>query len=306
MTDRADNNDSNGNDDQKRVGARWLARWVVNAPKRWLGKRSTFGQDIAGGSHGLAYLRHLARGNRIRRRGDFEESEEVGVEPPVLLLHGFMGTRGSMFMLERRLVDDNFYVFSFNLGAINTRDIRASAFRIHKKIESILAQTSVDQIDIIGHSMGGLIGLYYIKKLGGQKRVRKLILMGTPIRGTWAALVGIATLGIRSASSWQLLPRSKFLDELQKGPLPSEVDVFTIAAARDWVCPPASTKLRGATAMTVPMGHAGLVVSEDVYTRIRNILRDPRTSVAENPDDSNPSQTSNQRSVNGSSDDDAA
>ncbi len=187
-----------------------------------------------------------------------------------------MGTRGSMFTLERRLVDDNFFVFSFNLGAINTRDIRASAFLIHKKIEGILSQTSVDHIDIIGHSMGGLIGLYYVKKLGGHHRVRKLVLMGAPVRGTWAALAGVATLGIRSASSWQLLPRSKFLDELGKGPLPPEVDYTTIAAARDWVCPPASTKLRGATSITVPMGHAGLVVSADVYRRIRNILRNPR------------------------------
>ncbi len=42
--------------------------------------------------------------------------------------------------------------------------------------------------------MGGLIGLYYIKKLGGHTRVRKLVMMGTPVRGTWAALFGVVTL----------------------------------------------------------------------------------------------------------------
>ncbi len=262
----------------KEPRAKWLVRWIKSAPSRWFGKRSALGQDVAGGTHGLAYLRHLARGNRLRPPGDLghQVDTEENTSPPVLLLHGFMGTRGSMFMLERRLLDDNFYVFSFNLGAINTHDIRSSAFRIHRKIESILAQTSVEEVDIIGHSMGGLIGLYYVKKLGGHKRVRKLILMGTPLRGTWVALAGVAMLGLRSASSWQLLPRSKFLDELHKGSLPKDVDMYTIAAARDWVCPPKSTKIRGAKAVVVPMGHAGLVVSGDVYGRIRNILRNPR------------------------------
>ena len=39
-------------------------------------------------------------------------------------------------------------------------------------------------------------------------------MMGTPIKGTWVALLGVATLGLWSSSSWQLLPRSRFLDEL--------------------------------------------------------------------------------------------
>jgi pimeloyl-ACP methyl ester carboxylesterase len=259
-------------DDSDPKSARWLGRWLIGAPSRWLGRRSRFNQDLVGGTHGLAYLRHLARGNRIRRRGDFEKTTSTG--PPVLLIHGFMGTRGSMFVLERRLVDDDFFVFSFNLGAINTRDIRASAFLIHRKIESILSQTDVDRIDILGHSMGGLIGLYYIKKLGGASRVRKMIMLGTPLHGTWAALAGVVTLGAWSSSSWQLLPRSRFLDELRKGPLPPEVDYTTIAAARDWVCPPASATVRGATSIIVPMGHSSLVVSAEVYNRIRGILRD--------------------------------
>ena len=44
----------------------WLMRWALEAPQRWLGRRSTIGQDVAGGADGLSYLRHLVRGNRIR------------------------------------------------------------------------------------------------------------------------------------------------------------------------------------------------------------------------------------------------
>ena len=249
----------------------WLLRWALDAPSRWLGKRSSVGQDLAGGADGLSYLRHLARGNRTPREVNFENI--AAASPPILLIHGFLGTRGSMYLLERRLLDNGFVVVSFNIGAINVRDIRRSAFMIHRKIERILAQTPSQKIDILGHSMGGLIGLYYVKKLGGSARVRKLVLMGTPVRGTWIALAGVATLGLWSTSSWQLIPRSRFLDELAQGPLPTTTEVHTIAAARDWVVPIETTRLPGANATTVPLGHSSLVVSEDVYKRLIAILR---------------------------------
>src|SRR5258706_11611241 len=251
----------------------WLVRWALEAPGRWLGRRSTIGQDVGGAADGISYLRHLVRGNRLRRRDAFGD---VTLDaPPVLLIHGFLGTRGSMYMLERRLVDDGFVVVSFNIGTFNVRDIRRSAFLIHRKIERILAQTPSQKIDIIGRSMGGLIGLYYIKKLGGHARVRKLVMMGTPVRGTWSALAGVLPLGLWSTSSWQLLPRSRFLDELAQGPIPPGVEVSTIAAARDWVVPLATTRMQGANSMTVPLGHSSLVVSEEVYRRVVNTLRPP-------------------------------
>lgn len=260
----------------------WLVRWALEAPRRWLGKRSTIGQDMAGGADGLSYLRHLVRGNRIARGTAFEELSPES--PPVLIIHGFLGTRGSMYMLERRLVSDGFVCVSFNLGTINVRDIRRSAFLIHRKIERILAQTPSQKIDIIGHSMGGLIGLYYVKKLGGHARVRKLMLLGTPVRGTWVALAGVLTLGLWSTSSWQLLPRSRFLDELAQGSIPAGVEVHTIAAARDWVVPLGTTRISGTSSTTVPLGHSSLVLSEEVYRRVVNTLRPPQHAERDDPE----------------------
>src|SRR5262245_25097278 len=55
-------------------------------------------QDLLSSGHAVAYVRSLMRGNRIRRRAVLERIDAG--HPPVLLIHGFLGTRGSMFMLE--------------------------------------------------------------------------------------------------------------------------------------------------------------------------------------------------------------
>ncbi len=248
---------------------KWWQKWIATAPNRWLGKRSLLRQTISGSGHGISYLRNLAKGNEVSRTAPVEVDPDVR---PVLLIHGFLGTRGSMLPLEKRLEADGHAVFSFNLGTINYRDIRRSAFIVHRKVERILSQTKWEKIDIIGHSMGGLIGLYYIKKLGGHERVQKLVLMGSPVRGTWLAALGVLTMGLWSSSTWQMLPRSKFLDELSQGNLPPEVEVHTITAARDWVCAPSSTVLPGAKQTSVPYGHASLVISDAVYQNIHELL----------------------------------
>src|SRR5688572_31872625 len=108
-------------------------------------------------------------------------------------------------------------------------------------------------------------------------------MMGTPVRRTCSALAGVMTLGLLSTSSWQLLPRSRFLDELAQGPIPPGVEVSTIAAARDWVVPLATTRVQGANAMTVPLGHSSLVVSDEVYRRVVNTLRPPHEQLMEEP-----------------------
>ena len=162
--------------------ASWVARWVVEAPSRWLGRRSTVGQDLTGTTDGLSYLRHLARGNRIRRQVSFENLDPD--KPPVLLIHGFLGTRGSMYLLEHRLVEDGFVVVSFNIGTLNVRDIRRSAFMIHRKIERILAQTPFQKIDIVGHSMGALASRYFVKFLGGDRVVRNFVSITSANHGT--------------------------------------------------------------------------------------------------------------------------
>ena len=243
-------------------------------------------RELTGGvvdsGHAAVYLRQLLRGNR----GDREHvtlppaDRQVGAKEaggaearPVLVIHGYLATRGSLHLLERHLAEHGHVVMSYPLGPINLGDIRGSAGLIARKVESIVAQTGVTQVDIVGHSMGGLVGLYYVKRLGGRHRVRRLVLLGTPTQGTWSALLGLFTAPLGLASL-QLLPGSPFLRELGESPLPAGVDVVSIGALRDWLAPVASTVLEGVRHIALPTGHSGLLVDAQVADVVASILRE--------------------------------
>ena len=166
-------------------------------------------------------------------------------------------------------------VMSYPLGGpINVGDIRDSAGLIARKVESIVAQTGIARVDIVGHSMGGLVGLDYLKRLGGRHRVRRLIMLGTPAQGTWSALLGLVTAPLGLASL-QLLPGSPFLRELAERPLPEGADVVSIGAVRDWLAPLSSTVLDGVRHIALPTGHSGLLVDAEVAEVVVGILREP-------------------------------
>jgi pimeloyl-ACP methyl ester carboxylesterase len=237
-------------------------------------------ENVLDSGHSAVYLRQLLRGNRGDRAhvavavDQDAPAAERAPGPPVLVIHGYLATKGSVHLLEQQLARRGHVVMSFRFGPINLGDIRNSAGLVARKVESIIAQTGVPQVDIVGHSMGGLVGLYYVKRLGGRHRVRRLVLLGTPTQGTWSALLGLVTAPLGLASL-QLLPGSPFLQELTETPLPKGVDVVTIGALRDWLAPVARTVLEGVRHIALPTSHSGLLVDEQVAETVAQLLREP-------------------------------
>ncbi|HTA21038.1 MAG TPA: alpha/beta fold hydrolase [Polyangia bacterium] len=236
-------------------------------------------ENVVDSGHAAVYLRQLLRGNggdrghaNVDLASEAERAPTAG--PPVLLIHGYLATKGSLHLLEEHLARRGHVVMSFRFGPINLGDIRDSAGLVARKVESIVAQTGVTQVDIVGHSMGGLVGLYYLKRLGGRHRVRRLVLLGTPTQGTWSALLGLFTAPLGLASL-QLLPGSPFLRELAETPLPPGVDVVSVGALRDWLAPVARTVLDGVRHVSVSSSHSGLLVDDEVAGVVDGLLRAP-------------------------------
>ncbi len=221
--------------------------------------------------HGYRYTRHLVRGNSFS--GDV--SWVRAGSRPLVLLHGFLGTRGTMVPLTRRFRADGRAVFSYHVGTFQLESMVKSAEVLRDRLEQIVTDLEVDRVDVVGFSMGGLVAVHTLKFLQGERYIRRLVTLGSPFRGTWLAVPGVAMMGLISPSLWQVVPHSPFLNRLRAAPLPKGVRVRQIHASHDALCPNPGP-LEGVDPdrdfIMLPGGHSTLVVARHVYPRIREFI----------------------------------
>ncbi|WP_309055489.1 alpha/beta fold hydrolase [Streptomyces sp.] len=128
---------------------------------------------------------------------------------PVVLLHGFVDNRSVFVLLRRALLrGGRDCVESLNYSPL-TCDLRTAAEVLGRRVEEIRERTGHDEVDVVGHSLGGLIARYYVQRLGGDARVRTLVTLGTPHAGTTVAPLADAHPLVR-----QMRPGSEVLREL--------------------------------------------------------------------------------------------
>lgn len=217
------------------------------------------------------------RARRVVRRTDFSRCPN-----PVLLLHGFFTSRRTFDLLERRLRRDGYGVFTLDLGGLgrtlSTRGIDDLADYVRAKLERIYARNpELGPLTIVGHSKGGLIAAYYVKKLGGWRRTRAVVTLGTPHNGTSVAYLGLP-VGFFARSLWQLFPGSPFLHRLASGPWPATVRLVSIWSRRDGAAPfPSGViethSLPHLANVEVTATHGSFLTSKRIYEVVLRELR---------------------------------
>jgi pimeloyl-ACP methyl ester carboxylesterase len=219
-------------------------------------------QDLKG------YLELDWHGNEIVRRTDFAHCPR-----PVLMLYGLLSTRRTFEVLEHRLRRDGYCVFSIKLGGLmetfNSRGIDECAERVREKVDRLYSRfPDMGPLTIVGHSKGGLIGGYYVKRLGGDRRVKAVITLGTPHSGTRTAYLGCALVGMFAKSVWQMTPRSPFIHRLRVGAFPRHVRLVSIYSREDKVSPFPSCRLEdGVVGNTSNVEIPGVSHREYLYKR---------------------------------------
>ncbi len=103
---------------------------------------------------------------------------------PVVLIHGTISSKNVWQNLVNSLREDGFVVFAPDYGVHGTQDIPASTEDVGAYIEQVLAATGAEQVDIVGHSQGGLLARYWINEMGGEEYVHHLVTLGSPHKGT--------------------------------------------------------------------------------------------------------------------------
>jgi hypothetical protein len=194
-------------------------------------------------------------------------------KPPVLLLHGFIDNRSVFVLLRRSLAQHGRQqIESLNYSPL-TCDIRAAAELLGRRIEEICERTGARQIDVVGHSLGGLIARYYVQRLGGDTRVRTLVTLGTPHSGTRVAPLANAHPIVR-----QMRPGSPVLEELTRPAPDCRTHFVSFWSDLDHVMDPLETACIDHPDLTVQnvrvtgIGHLALPVHPAVANGIRQVL----------------------------------
>jgi len=221
---------------------------------------------------------YVPTGNRVEKVTRFMPGDE-----PVLLIQGFVHTRGVLNILESRLRRDGFPVFSLNLAGFlniyNTRPIEMLARGVAEKVERLQQRHAFERISIIAHSMGGLVSRYYVQALDGHLQVKTLITLGTPHHGTPTAYAAsVPPLSLVTVCGRQMLPGSKFILDLAERRVPADVKLVSIYSRADLVCPYRYSVLEPREGELVRnfcvdgIGHTSLLHSERVYRLISKEL----------------------------------
>jgi len=121
---------------------------------------------------------------------------------PVVLVHGtFADMSDSWQALSPLLHNHGYCVFALNygsaggsgaLGIYGVGEIGASAAELSAFVDKVLAATGAGEVDLVGHSQGGMMPRYYLKNLGGAAKVHTLVGLSPSNHGT--TLDGLFTL----------------------------------------------------------------------------------------------------------------
>ncbi|MFJ5776751.1 esterase/lipase family protein [Streptomyces sp. NPDC093094] len=192
---------------------------------------------------------------------------------PVVLLHGFMDNR-SVFLLLRHSLGRQGRPRTESLNySLLTTDIRAAAEIFGRQVEEICEHTGSTRVDVVGHSLGGLIARYYVQRLGGDERVRMLITLGSPHSGTRVLPLADAHPIVR-----QMRPGSKVIEELARPAPGCRTEFVSFWSDLDHLMDPVEAAridhpdLLAHNVQVTGIGHLALTVHPAVASAVRQAL----------------------------------
>ncbi|MEK9518936.1 alpha/beta fold hydrolase [Streptomyces venezuelae] len=200
---------------------------------------------------------------------------------PVLLVHGLVDNRSVFVVLRRSLTrHGRDCVESLNYSPL-TCDLRAAAEVLGRRVDEIRARTGHAEVDIVGHSLGGLIARYYVQRLDGDTRVRTLVTLGTPHSGTTVAPLADAHPLVR-----QMRPGSDVLRELAEPSRGCRTRFVSFWSDMDQIMAPVETARLDHPDLLVHdvrvsgIGHLALPVHPTVAAGVREALDADGTEVS--------------------------
>jgi len=112
---------------------------------------------------------------------------DSGVAPvgtPVVLVHGFAGSKSNFLPVETQLRRAGYErVVRFTYNAF-TQAIPDVAQQLSDCVTEVLARTGADRVHLVGHSLGGVVCRWFVTELGGDEIVDLVVTIASPHDGT--------------------------------------------------------------------------------------------------------------------------
>lgn len=180
--------------------------------------------------------------------------------PLVLLVHGYGCNRGAWWWLRRQLEAAGHSVATVNLEPPYT-DIENYVPQLQRRVEEACAEAGCHHLQVVAHSMGGLVARAYLRK-HGSSRVAGLVTLASPHAGSELSRYGIGP------NARQMTPGSSWLTSLAAQRL--DLPVVAVRNCHDnFVMPQNNQRLSGADDVELPaLGHLAMLFSPRVATAL--------------------------------------
>jgi triacylglycerol lipase len=184
---------------------------------------------------------------------------------PVLLVHGFGGTKSSWSLLARTLNARGHTFDAITYTPLGT-SVEQLADRLAVEVGTMLSQTGADKVHLIGHSLGGVVIAQAIASGRLTGKVDTVVTLGSPFGGSpWAHLLPFAAI-IR-----ELREGSPLLRRLASAPIPDGVRWLAFTATLDIIVPGLRSVPPHPQVETITVGgvgHNGMLLNRQVVGHI--------------------------------------
>ena len=195
---------------------------------------------------------------------------------PVLLVHGHHGSSANWAAMVPRLRAEGWRPTALDFVTGDWKDwtLDELAQQVGLHVMALKNQSGQDKVDIVAHSLGGIVVRQYLKFHGGDRHVRRLVCLGAPHHG-----VGFAKFGPWMDIARVFAPRGAALNRLNRpDETPGEIQYTNLWSPSDWAewAPYASGRLKGAFNYKVKKTpHADYPTDLRVFEAVKESLTRP-------------------------------
>jgi len=210
----------------------------------------------------------------VARHVTVEPGEPDG-HPPLIFVHGLGGNRGNFLLMSaylRLLGRKRRYAIRFDPG----QSLDEMAEALAGFIKTVRKVTGEPQVEIVAHSLGGLVARLAILEHRQGSAVKTFVSLAAPHGGTYAARYA------NTATIKQLRPDADLIARVQAHPWPRKVRAVSFWSRNDlFILPAESAILAGSEAVeATPFTHYSYLISPKAWIAVGKVLAgEPVTTV---------------------------